>query len=272
VVAIRATITRLARDAVRLDNEAGATGRRSVLDPAQRRLLQLQADDAIVRSSVRVGDLELIRLSNPLDFYGGLVDDSSIPVSILQQAQLELEHQRARLEDLLRALRADRLTLEGQRELARAQAAGSAEAGALLLGPVQDLAQLLDFQQADITRLQQRLGEVAAKLDAAIGQRELAALGEHHALPAKAAHWRLVKHELIQLPQTTGAYWRGILSDVVARLVALPARGPVSLGAAILVLCGALWWLYRIGLERMVMLNPAGKASVPLEALRRSLP
>jgi hypothetical protein len=63
VVAIRATISRLARDAVRLDNQAGGTGPRSIADPAQRRLLQLEADDAIIRSSVRVGDLELIRLA-----------------------------------------------------------------------------------------------------------------------------------------------------------------------------------------------------------------
>ncbi len=201
-----------------------------------------------------------------------LVDDDSIPVSILHQARPELENQRARLEDRLRALNGHRLTLEGQRELARAQAAGSAEAGALLLAPVQDLAQLLDFQQADISRLQQRRGEVAARLDALIGQRELGALREHHTLPAEGGHWRLVKLELIQLPQMAVAYWRGILSDVVARLVALPARGLVSLGAAILVLCGALWWLYRVGLERLVMLNPVGKSSVPLEALRRSLP
>ena len=37
-------------------------------------------------------------------------------------------------------------------------------------------------------------------------------------------------------------------------------------------LCGALWWLYRTGLERMALLSAAGKSSVPLEALRRSLP
>jgi small-conductance mechanosensitive channel len=272
VVAIRATVTRLARDALRLDNEAGATGRKAVLDPAQRQLLKLQADDAIVRSSVRVADVELLRIANLLDFYGDLVDDSSIPVSILQQAQLELEHERAGLDDRLGALSADRHTLEGQRELTRAQASGAADAKASLLSPMQDLDQLLDFQQADITRLQQRLGEVAAKLDAVIGQREFGTLRERHALPAKAAHWRLVKRELIEIPQTNGVYWRGILSDVVARLVALPARGLVSLGAAILVLCGALWWLYRIGLARVVLLNPGGKSSVPLEALRRSLP
>ena len=59
---------------------------------------------------------------------------------------------------------------------------------------------------------------------------------------------------------------------MVARLVALPPRALAGLGAAILVLCGALWWLYRSGLERMALLSRAGKSSVPLEALRRSLP
>ena len=241
-------------------------------DPARESLLQLQSGDAIIRSSVRVGDLELIRLADQLDFYGDLVGDDSIPVPILYEAQEELDDQRARLESRLAALSGDRLTLEGQRELVRAQAAESADAGASLLGPVQDLAELLDFQQADVMRLQQRLGEVAASLDAEIGQREFVALRERRTLPANAGHWDLVKRELIQLPQMTVEYWRGILSDVVARLVALPARALVGLGAAILALCGALWWLYRTGLERMALLSAAGKSSVPLEALRRSLP
>ena len=260
VVAIRATISRLARDALRLDNEAGVTRPKSAVDPARNGLLQLQAGDAIIRSSVRVRDLELIGLANQLDFYGELIGDDSIPVAILDQARSELDGQRARLEDRLAALGGDRLTLEGQRELVRAQAAGSADSGALLLGPVQDLAELLDFQQADVTRLQQRLGEVAAKLDAEIGQREIGALREHRTLPANVGHWELVKRELIGLPWMTVDYWQGLLSDVVARLAALPPRGLVGLGGAILVLCGALWWLYRIGLQRVAHARPGWQA------------
>ena len=211
-------------------------------------------------------------LRNQLDFYDDLIGDNSIPVPILDQARGDFDNQRARLEERLAALDGDRLTLAGQRELIRAQSADSADSGALLLGPVQDLAELLDFQQADVARLQQRLGEVAAQLDAEIGQREFGALRERRTLPTNVGHWDLVKRELIRLPQMTVDYWQRLLSDVLARLAALPARGLVGLGAAILVLCGALWWLYRIGLKRMALLSGAGKSSVPLEALRRSLP
>ena len=98
-------------------------GRNRQPDPARKSLLQLQSGDAIIRSSVRVGDLELIRLADQLDFYGDLVGDDSIPVAILDEAREELDDQRARLEDRLAALSGDRLTLEGQRELVRAQAA-----------------------------------------------------------------------------------------------------------------------------------------------------
>ena len=272
VVAIRATISRLSHDALRLDNESGTARPKSQPDPARKSLLQLQSGDAIIRSSVRVGDLELIRLADQLDFYGNLVGDDFIPVPVLYEALEELVDQRARLESRLAALSGDRLTLAGQRELIRAQAADSADAGAALLGPVEDLAQLLDSQQADVTRLQQRLDEVAAQLDAEIGVREFGALRERRTLPTNVGHWEVVKRELIQLPQMTVGFWRGIFSDVAARLVALPGRALAGLGAAILVLCGALWWLYRSGLERMARLSAAGKSSVPLEALRRSLP
>jgi len=272
VAAIRATIARLSRDALRLDNEAGSARPKSAPDPARKRLLQLQAGDAVIRSSVRVADLELIRTGNHLDFYEDLAGDDAIPVRILQEARAELDDQQARLEDRLAALGGDRLTLEGQRELIRVQAAESADDSAALLGPVQDLAELLDFQQADIMRLQQRLGEVAATLDAEIGRREFAALREHRALPADAGDWTLVKRGLLRLPTATADYWRGVFSDLAARLAALPLRDLASLVATILVLGGALWWLHRVGLERIAMLSPAGKPGVPLEALRRSLP
>jgi hypothetical protein len=113
---------------------------------------------------------------------------------------------------------------------------------------------------------------VAAQLDAEIGRREFGALRERRALPANVGHWDVVKGELIQLPRTIVEYWREIFSRVAAQLIEVPARGLAGLGTAILVLCGALWWLYRTGLERLAMLSAAGKSSVPLEALRRSLP
>jgi small-conductance mechanosensitive channel len=271
-VALRAIISRLSHDALRLDNEAGTARPKSQPDPARKSLLQLQSGDAIIRSTVRVGDLELIRAENQLEFYENLWRDDSIPVAVLREARAELDDQRARLDDRLAALAGDRLTLEGQRELIRAQAADSADAGASLLGPVEDLSELLDAQQADVTRLQQRLEEVAAQLDDEIGQRAVGALRERRALPINVGHWNLVKGELIRLPQMAVVYWRGIFSDVADRLVALPARALAGLAAAILVAFGALWWLYRTGLERMAMLSAAGKASAPLEALRRSLP
>ena len=161
VVAIRAVISRLARDAVRLDNEAGAARPKSAPDPARKQSPATpgrRCDHPQLRSCRRS---RADPAANQLDFYGDLIGDDSIPVPILGEAREELDDQRARLEERLAALNGDRLTLEGQRELIRAQAADSADAGASLLGPVQDLAELLDFQQADITRLQQRLGEVA---------------------------------------------------------------------------------------------------------------
>ena len=273
VVAIRAIISRLARDAVRLDNEAGAARPKAAPDPARKGLLQLQAGDAIIRSSVRVGDLELIGLANQLDFYGDLIGDDSIPVPILDEARAELDDQRARLEERLAALDGDRLTLAGQRELIRAQAADSADAGALLLGPVQDLAELLDFQQADVTRLQQRLGEVAAQLDAEIGRREFGALREHRALPSERR--ALGAGEARADP--AAADDRGAIGEGFSRTWSPGSSrcpravwwvsGPRS--SCYAALCGGS---IAPGCKRMALLSRAGKSSVPLEALRRSLP
>jgi hypothetical protein len=148
----------------------------------------------------------------------------------------------------------------------------SKAAAAAQLGPAQDLTEFLDFQQADIIELQQRLVQTASSLDAEIVQREFGALRERRTLPVNAGHWELMKSGLIRLPRMTVDYWQGIFSDLVARLEALPPRGLAGLGAAILALCGALWWLYRIGLRQIATLSLAGRSRVPLEALRRSLP
>ena len=271
-VAIAAVISRLGREAIQLYNEAGVTRPKAKADPAQKAFLQLEAGDAIIRSSVRVADLDLIRVDNQLNFFKGLIEDNSTPIPILYEARSEFDGDRARLQSRLAALQADRLMLEGQRELMGAQAASSKDAAVLPVGTVQDLAELLDFQQTDITRLQQRLHEIAAQLDAGIVEREFSGLRERRSLPTNVAHRKLVKHELIRLPQMTVDYWQGILSDLFARLVALTPRSLAGLGASMVVLGGALWWLARSGLARMAMLNPAGNSSVPLEALRRSLP
>jgi moderate conductance mechanosensitive channel len=273
VVAIRAIISRLSHVALRLDNEAGSSRpKTAAADPARKRLLQLQSGDAIIRSSVRVADLELVGTENQLDFYEELIGDDAIPIPILQQARAKLDDDAAQLKSRLAALHGDRLTLEGQRELIRAQAADSADGSALPIGPVQDLAELLDFQQADFTRLQQRVADLAATLDTEITQRELGALRERRALPANVGHWQLLKGGLTHLPQMTVDYWRAVVSDVVARLGALPGRALAGLVAAIVVLVGAIVWLNRTGLRRMAALNPAGSSSLPLEAMRRTLP
>jgi hypothetical protein len=273
VVAIRAVISRLARDAIRLDNEAATTRPKAPTDPVRKRLLELQASAAIIRSSVRVADLGLIQVADRLDFYQELVSDASIPVAILYEAKPALDEQRAWLRERLTGIDQDRLTLQGQRELIAKLAASSSGAGARDLdGPMQDVAELLDFQHADIDRLQRRSAELATDLDSEIVRREFRALREHRALPTGAGHWQLVKDQLTRLPGATLEYWQATLSDLLAGLAALPARARVGLAAESLLLLAGLWWLERRGLVRLIGLAAHGAAAAPWAALRRALP
>ena len=232
VVALRATISRLARDALRLDNEAGVTRPKSAVDPARNGLLQLQAGDAIIRSSVRVRDLELIGLANQLDFYGELVDDDSIPAAILDQARSELDGPKSaprrppggagwgppHARGAARARACSGCRLRRLRRVASGSGAGSGRAPR--------------FPASRRHAAAATAGRSGCKLDAEIGHREIGALREHRTLPANVGHWELVKRELIGLPRMTVDYWQGLLSGVVARLAALPPRGLVGLGGA----------------------------------------
>ena len=134
-VALQAIVGRLGRDALRLDNEAGGARPQVAPDPARQGLLRLEAGNAVIRSSVRLADLALLRFEDQLDFYDDLVDDPSIPVPILEDALVELAHHRGELEARLAALDEDRVALEGQRELIRAHAASVDECRRLAVGP-----------------------------------------------------------------------------------------------------------------------------------------
>lgn len=78
-LAMRAVISRLTRDSTQLANQAAAIVPISTDERTRKRLLELQADDASARGTLRLADLDLLRTQSQIDFLGDLGGDLSIP-------------------------------------------------------------------------------------------------------------------------------------------------------------------------------------------------
>ena len=271
-VAMRQVVSRLTRDSTALANQAAAIEPASPEGSTRKRLLDLQADDAIARATLRLGDLNLLRALSQIDFLDELSSDLSIPVRVLSDGRLELDQLQTGLDARLEALDDERLNLEGRRALIQGQSLEASEVVASQLASVQALEDLVDFQRSDLARLQERSAATVELLDTELAQRELRALGKRNALPTDAGHWALLSNELTVLPATTLRFWRGRAGAMLAQLGNASGTLLALLAAAIAILSAALWWLHRTGLRWLVAQSPDNLLSIPIEALRQWLP
>ncbi len=238
----------------------------------QKQLLELQADDAIARATQRLIDLDLLSIQSQIGFLDELAGNRAVPVRVLRDGRSELGVLRSRLETQLQELTDERLALSDQRKLIDGQGGEASDLVEAQLALVGNLEELLDFQQADIGKLQQEIAESAELLDAEIGGRELSALAERRPLPLGPHHRDLIGRELALLPKTILERGRGLADAVEARL-ASPSGSLAALIAGALAAIGiALWWFYRRGLRNLVSFDPNGLASIPIEAFRLTLP
>jgi small-conductance mechanosensitive channel len=272
IVALRAIVSRLTRDSTRLANQAAAIPPSSTADRIRRRLLELQADDAIARGTLRLADLDLLRIQSHIDFLDDLVDDLSIPVRVLRAGRLELDNLQAQLDDRLMAFDEERRAVAGWRKRIVAQEVESSALISSQVDSLQGLEELVDFQQADVLGLRERITRAAERLDVEVGERALTTLGERRRLPMDPVHRELLSSQLALMPSTISDYWYGLARTLGARL-ANASLWLVALAAgAIIVLVAAAWWLYRTGLRWLVAVSPGSLLSIPIEALRQPLP
>ena len=272
VVALRAIVSRLTRDSTRLANEAAAISPSSPADRMRRRILELQADDAIARGTLRLADLDLLRIQSQIDFLEGLVDDLSIPVRVLREGRFELDALQAQLDDRLSEFDEEERVVASRRERIATQTAEASELISAQLDSLRGLEELLDFQQADVIGLQERIARAGERLDVEVGERALIALGERRRLPTDPVHRQLFTSQLALLPSTMSDYGYRLARDLAARLADAPLWRLALAAGAIIALVAATWWLHRVGLRWLVAVGPGRLLSIPIRALRQSLP
>ena len=117
--ALRELVIRTGRDRVRLANEAGALEARSNADMLRKQELELQADEAFLRSSLRAADIELLGIEKQLAFLraAAAADTRALPERLAAEGLAALDELRLRLGQRSEVIAEVRLSLADQRSL-----------------------------------------------------------------------------------------------------------------------------------------------------------
>jgi len=257
----------LSRDVLRLVNEMETIAGDTPEEVARKRLLEMAATDALIRSEVREGDLDLLRVQYRLAKLGSLPGDVSIPVHVLRDAQAELASMLQWLQARQEAISQDRRLLAVQRRLIR-QTGLPAQKAQLLT----DLEGVLDFQVHDIAPLRQRAEAMHAEFEAAVDSAFNRSLLEPPLLPSDLEDWSRTGGSLIRLPAALYAQTVSALSELGRRLEASPVSLWMLVLGAVAGLIAGVIWLRRWLMRHVIQANPAGRTAIPAQALHRSLP
>ena len=205
---------------------------------ARRRMLNVRLDDAVLRSFLRQNDLELIRAGQALDDLRALRDDDLMPLHVLTAAESRLAGVAAGLEQAQASLQAQRSVLDARRTSLRREGGDDAPELSLL----DDLEQLVGFQQADIDALLTRLDTERNIFERIIADRYAASLFQYRPLPATAVDWRRLRDNALRLPALLGSAVRDIGDDFVDRIDSTGARHhALAIGGGLAVALVMLW-------------------------------
>lgn len=270
--ALRDFVERTGRESVRLANQAGELDPHSPPEQMRKRLLELQADEAFLRSSLRAADIELLGIEKQLAYLNGIAaEGEALPARLATEALDLLDEQRQRLARRTAALADVRRRLDDQRTLLPPSTPAFASQVATMRGMIDDVAGIVDDQDKAASRLTESLQRTAAQLR----DREAAAEGEallaRDALPGNADAWARIARSASRVPEQLLQAFTNAAKDVQAKLAEAPQeRLGIAAGGSLLLLLAAL--LIRHVLHtRVVAVQTDSALAKPVAAVRDSI-
>ena len=239
-------IATLIRDNIRLANDAAGIPADSPGNIARRQLLELQADDAVVRISLRQADLDLLRHRRRLELLNSLPDDHSIPLRILEDADAELDQVRQQLQTgLARLAREDALIDTQSKLLVPGLQAGLQELLAETANIILDLDNLIAFQRTDIETLLTRSEGIGNALVSATERARARSLMTHTPLPQTQGGWQRVSSDLGRIPEQVSDHLGNLLQQSARKVSSVSGLQWSQLAGVLLVLLIVLVALRR---------------------------
>ncbi len=271
-VALRDFVERTGRESVRLANAAGEIEPASSGEQLRKRVLELRADEAFLRSSLRAADIELLGIEKQLAYLSRIATESdTLPARLATEALDLLDRQNERLDRRMEALADVRRRLDDQRALLPPSTAASAAQVVMMRGMVDDVAGTVAGQEEATQRLTEDLQRTTKRLQA----RETAAEGEalmaRDSLPSNAAAWMRVARNAGRVPgQLLQAFLRAA-QEVEDRVAEAPSQQlATALGGMLLLLVAALL-LRRLLHTRIVAPRADTALATPAVAIRDSI-
>ncbi len=271
VAGLRTIVDRLVRDSIRLGNEAAAIEPTGQADLERKRILELESDEALMRSTARLADLDVLRASHRMTGFREVLDDPSMPLRLLQEIREDIGRIESLLATRLASAEQEKSALSERRRVIRQQDIGGSAALTGLFDKLDGLAQLLNFQSTDIERTQQELQTLKERYDTIIGRKEGEALNVRHTLPTDSASLSRVQASLVLLPeqflQTVTSFGR----EFWGRIRALPMERRYILGGIVFGVIVFALLCRQVAFKRYVQAGPERLTAIPVDALRRNM-
>ena len=272
VVRLRHLVGDLVQENIRLGNEAAELEATGSADARRISLLRLRADEALLRSNVRLNDIAILEARQVVGGLRSLIDDPAIPVRLFRVGGERLGRVADDLDARVAALAQVEEAVGDIDRIARGNL--RAETGDGLdrfLERLGSLRALVRIQQDEIGGLADDAVSVSEALARQAAVRDRALLTARSSARLDPAARERLRAELASLPAAVRSHFAAIFADVAAR-----ARdsGPVArvlaaIGALALV---ALAVYLRQRLLRRFVNSPATQATaVPVEVVRRNL-
>lgn len=270
--ALRDFVERMGRESVRLANAAGEIEPSSPGEQMRKRVLELRADEAFLRSSLRAADIELLGIEKQLAYLDRIAAESdTLPARLATEALGLLDRQRERLERRTATLADVRRRLDDQRALLPSATPATAGQVATMRGMIDDVAGIVAGQDSTI----QRLGENLQRTNERLQARETAAEGEallaRDALPTNAAAWRRIGRNAARLPEQLLQAFMHAADEVKERVTTASSQQLATAGVSLVLLLGVALLLRRLLHTRVVEPGAETALATPAAAVHDSI-
>ena len=271
--ALRNFVVRTGRESVRLANDASAVKPTTDGDRLRQRQLELRADEAFLRSSLRAADLDLLGVEKQLAYLQTIAasEEGVLPQRLAVEGQAAIDQVHDRLNVRTAAIAALRRSLDDQRSLLPRRTAATASIISDMRAIIDDLGGTVDGQEAAISKLSKTADLVMANFQ----RLERAAAGEAlltlNSLPSSLRAWQRIGHALSRVPAELAASFLVAARDVRTK-IAIASNDRLALAAATTLglLIGAVI-LRRQLHRRLIAGRPYSTLATPAVAIRDSI-
>ena len=271
--ALREFVVRTGRESVRLANEASAVDPRSESDSLRKRQLELQADEAFLRSNLRAADIDLLGVEKQLAYLQGIAatERGILPRRLATEGVAAVGQVNYRLDPRTAAIAGMRRSLDDQRSLLPRPTPATASVIRAMREMIDDLYGTVDGQESAVTRLRKTADAAMADFQRLETEAAGETLLERNPLPASFQAWQRIGRSASRLPTQLAAGFVKAGQEVRTK-VALASRDQrgLAIAAVLGLLLGAFLLRYLLH-SRLIAGQSQTALATPAAAIRDSI-